>query len=114
MESGRIRSFAEFWPYYLREHARPATRAWHFLGSTLVLACLAAFVAGQGWLWLIAMPLVGYGPAWIAHFLVEGNRPATFHHPFWSLIGDARMYALWLSGGLDGELRKAGVDVGKV
>lgn len=109
MAEGRIGSYAEFWPFYLREHGKPATRAWHFLGSTLVLVFLALFLAGQGWLWLIAVPLAGYGPAWFAHFFVEGNKPATFRYPLWSLISDARMYGLWLSGQLGRELRKAGI-----
>jgi len=106
---GLVRTYAEFWPVYLREHARPATRAWHFLGVTLVLIALVLFLAGQGWGWLIAVPIAGYGPAWIAHFLVEHNKPATFQYPLWSLVSDARMYGLWLSGRLGAELRKAGV-----
>lgn len=107
-DRGRIRSYAEFWPYYLREHGRRATRAWHFLGSTLVCLCLALFVTGQGWGWLIGVPVAGYGPAWFAHFFVEHNKPATFRYPFWSLVSDARMYGLWLSGRLQRELERAG------
>ena len=109
MTGDPIRSYAEFWPYYLREHGKRATRAWHFLGSTLVLVFLALFLAGQGWGWLVGVPLAGYGPAWFAHFFVEHNRPATFRHPLWSLVSDARMYGLWLSGRLARELEKAGV-----
>ena len=29
----RFENFAAFWPYYLREHARPATRAVHVAGT---------------------------------------------------------------------------------
>lgn len=109
MKDGRIRSYADFWPFYLREHARPATRAWHFLGSTLALLSAAASLSGQGWVWLVGIPIGGYGPAWIAHVFIEHNRPATFRYPIWSLISDARMYGLWLTGRLSAELRRAGV-----
>ena len=105
----RIGSYPEFWPYYLRQHAKPATRYWHFAGTTLAIAGLIALVASADpWFFLVAAA-GGYGPAWYAHFFVEKNRPATFTYPFWSLFSDFRMYFFWLAGRLDGALAEAGV-----
>ena len=55
--------------------------------------------------------LVGYGAAWVGHFFVEHNRPATFQHPLWSFRGDYKMLALMLTGRLHAELaRLTGTD----
>jgi hypothetical protein len=110
MMTPRIHTYAEFWRFYLREHSRPATRAWHYLGSSLVVLCLiSALVTGRYWLFA-AMVVVGYAPAWFAHAAVQKNRPATFRHPLWSLISDFRMYGAWLTGRIGTELRKAGIE----
>ena len=101
------KSFEEFWPFYLREHSRPRTRTLHYAGTTLVLA-IAVFAAVTGHrAWLLAIPIAGYGFAWIAHFTVEKNRPATFTYPLWSLAADFRMWWLWLTGRLESELETA-------
>ena len=102
-------SFEAFWPHYLREHASPVTRILHYIGSTLAILVLLVALITQTWLALLAVPVSGYFFAWISHAFVERNRPATFTYPLWSLIGDYRMYAAFLTGSLAGELAKAGV-----
>ena len=101
-----FRSFEEFWPYYVAEHSRKATRQLHFAGTTAAFICagLAAILL-HPWL-VLAVPIVAYGLAWIGHFFVEGNRPATFRHPLWSLRGDLRMYGLMWRGRMDDEVQR--------
>jgi|SRR5690606_343591 len=85
-------SFREFYPYYLAEHSDRRCRLMHYVGSTLVLLTLAVALVTQNWWWLLAIPVIGYGFAWVGHFVFEHNRPATFKHPWYSLMGDWVMY----------------------
>ena len=45
-----------------------------------------------------------YGCAWTGHFGLEGNRPATFEYPLWSLVSDWKLWAEMARGRLwDGD-----------
>ena len=91
-------SFSEFYPFYLEEHANSTCKLLHFIGTWLVvLVAVVAFILNEPkWLWL--MPLVGYGFAWVGHFFFERNRPATFKHPLYSLLGDFVMWKDIMTG----------------
>ncbi len=98
MEKKRFNRFSEFYPFYLSEHQDRVNRRLHFAGSTLVIGLLLFALITQQWLWLIAVPLAGYGFAWVGHFFFEKNKPATFNHPLYSLMGDWVMYKDILTG----------------
>lgn len=85
-------SFAEFYPYYLQEHANPTCRLLHFIGSSLVLLLVGYCLISGAYQYLFGIPVIGYGFAWVGHFFYEHNRPATFKHPVYSLMGDWVMF----------------------
>lgn len=106
MSDKQLKSFSEFWPYYLGEHRLPRNRLLHYFGTFFSTVLLVWVLLSQNW-WLIPLVLVtGYGPAWIGHFFLEKNRPATFIYPFWSLAADYKMFYFALTGRLKQEWPK--------
>lgn len=99
--SERIKSYEEFWPYYVSQHVDPTCRNLHFIGTTIVMA-----MAPNPLLWP-AIPVAGYGFAWVGHFVFEKNRPATFTYPLWSLRADFRMWKKIATGQMKAELERA-------
>lgn len=90
--------FSDFYPFYLGEHLNPICRRLHFAGTTIAAALLGAAIVTQRW-WLVAIALIqGYAFAWIGHFFFEHNKPATFKHPVFSLMGDWRLWWDILAG----------------
>ena len=93
-------SFREFFPYYLAEHSDPVCRGLHYTGTLLAAAVFLYAVFSQTWWLLLVYPVIGYGFAWVGHFVFEKNRPATWQYPFYSLMGDWVMFAQMLTGRL--------------
>jgi hypothetical protein len=97
-EKKEFKSFSEFYPFYLSEHSNPVNRRLHFFGCVLVILILLYAVVTKTWLALILLPIVGYGFAWVGHYFVEKNRPATFTYPLYSFMGDWVMFKDIISG----------------
>ena len=101
-----MHSYREFWPFYVSQHLKPGTRLLHFIGTSAAILCIIAAIVSHDWWLLLIGPFVSYGPAWVAHFFVERNKPATFSYPLWSLIGDFHMYGLMWAGRMEREIRR--------
>jgi hypothetical protein len=105
-EQKQFAGYEEFFTFYLHEHSDPRNRAMHAAGTVLGLCTLIVpFALGRPW-YALLWPVVAYGFAWTGHFLIEGNKPATFGHPFWSFISDFRMLGLMLTGRLKARMAR--------
>ncbi|MCZ8342088.1 MAG: DUF962 domain-containing protein [Leptospira sp.] len=94
-------SLSEFFPFYLEEHSHPVNRALHFIGSSLALGCILSFLVTFKLYILVLALISGYFFAWIGHFLIQKNRPATFKYPFYSFVSDWIMYGKMLTGQIE-------------
>ena len=100
------KTFDDFWPHYLSEHADPNTRLMYVLGTALAMAFVVLLTWSGDLGFLAAAVIAGYRMAWLSHLLIERNRPATFRYPIWSLMGDFRMFSLACTGLLDAEVKR--------
>jgi len=108
----KYHTLKQFYPYYLTEHANPVCRAMHYTGTTMLLFVVGAAVYfGQAKI-LFLLPIVGYGFAWLGHFVFEKNKPATFQYPLYSLASDFIMYFHFWTGQIDKKMAEAKRTVG--
>ena len=104
MSESRIETYEEFWalrrrtslpnesaPSLPRYIGRPHPGA-QCGGDVTVVALLLA-------------PLIGYN-AWVGHFLIEKNKPASFSYPGWSFISDIKMLNMALIGRMGSEVER--------
>ena len=106
MAAEKIKTYAEFWNFYVKEHSKPTTRLLHFAGTLLGLLLVVWFILTGHWYLFPLFLVVGYAFAWFAHFVVEKNRPATFKYPLWSFISDFKMIWYMLSGRMSREVER--------
>src|SRR6202007_2087 len=99
-------TFAEFWPVYVRAHSRLGTRVVHLVGTLAGWMLVGAAIVEGRWGGVLAGLLLSYGLAWLAHFFVEHNMPATFDHPLFSWWADQRMVFLMLTGQMRREVNE--------
>jgi hypothetical protein len=112
MDQPELRNFEDFWPYYVRQHQSETNRTLHVVGTTLALGSLAAGLLTRRVAFFLAAPVLGYGLAWVGHFFVEGNTPATFSHPLWSLRGDVVMWWKTVNGTMRAEVERVATSNG--
>ena len=90
--------------FEISRHYRRSVTLRHLPGDALILIVLGAALP-QPWL-LLAAFFCGYFFAWLGHFFVEKNRPATFTYPLFSLAGDFHMYSLMWLARMDNEVAR--------
>ena len=98
MTGKKIKSLKEFYPFYLSEHQNTTSRILHFIGTALVILCFLTGFLFHDSRFFIAIPVLGYGFAWIGHFFFEKNKPATFQYPLYSLASDFILFYDLLTG----------------
>jgi hypothetical protein len=99
-------SFAQFWPEYVRAHSEASTRFMHCAGTLCGWAILVAAIVKREWWWIPLALVIPYALAWISHFFIEHNKPATFEHPLWSWWADQKMVAMMLTGKMSREVAR--------
>lgn len=98
MTDKKFKSLKEFYPFYLTEHRNLTSRILHFIGTGLVVLLFFTAMMFHNFQFLVAIPFVGYGFAWVGHLFFERNKPATFQHPLYSLASDFILFWELLSG----------------
>lgn len=88
----QFKQFKEFYPFYLEQHQNNVCMALHFIGTVFVLISFVFFLFTHSLFFLFFMPIIGYGFAWVGHFVFEKNKPATFQYPLYSLMGDFLLF----------------------
>jgi len=72
----RIKTYKEFYQFYLTKHIKPLTKAFHFLGILLVFAVIFYVIQSGEERFLWYCPIFGFGFAWFSQTIFEKNLPS--------------------------------------
>jgi hypothetical protein len=103
----KYKTFWSFYPYYLTEHLDSKNRILHFTGTMFLICALITGIVTGKWFFFALIPVLGYGFAWVGHYFIEKNRPATFTYPLYSLASDFVMFWHILTGQIENKLTES-------
>jgi hypothetical protein len=89
-----VGTFEEFWPHYLRLHARPETQAMHAVATLSCIGLFGAAVVLRSPILAVCAPLVDYAIAQASHRLFEANRTTPWKNPLWHTLAELRMLGM--------------------
>jgi hypothetical protein len=99
--TSNIKTFSDFWPTYLEEHASRTSR-WCHLGGLIVAAVLAAALVSIGMFFFLPLAVVpAHLGARLGHRLSPRTATVVAESPVWGAAADLKMCALMLTGRLD-------------
>lgn len=98
MSEKKHQTFKDFYPFYLSQHTNKTCRLLHVIGSSIIVLLFIYTIATRRYSLLLLVPIIGYGFAWVGHFVFEKNIPATFTYPVYSFMGDWVMWWQVLTG----------------
>ena len=98
MKNKKYKNFNDFYPFYLSQHQNKWCRICHYIGSCFAIYFLVKAFVTLSLINLLYALIVGYAFAWVGHFFFEKNRPATFTYPWYSFLGDWRMFFRLITG----------------
>jgi len=83
-----LKTFKEYYQYYLTLHKNRWNRRLHVVGQFVTVLYFCVCIANSYWLALLATPFVVYPFAWSGHAFFEKNKPAAWSRPLWAKACD--------------------------
>lgn len=88
LEEREYKTLEDFYPFYLSQHRNNLCRLLHLVGTSLATLIMIYGIFTLSLITMLLSLVYGYGFAWVGHFFIEKNKPATFKYPGMSLACD--------------------------